>query len=75
MIYRRLEDHIFPRVTPDGFFVRFLKEFLLLTEAVVLKKGVLKNFAKFTGKHLYGSLFYNKVAACKPATLSKKRIR
>ena len=29
------------------------------------KKGVLKNFAKFAGKHLYQSLFFNKVAhAC-----------
>ena len=27
-----------------------------------LKKGVLKNFAKFTGKHLCHSLFFNKVA-------------
>ena len=27
-----------------------------------LKKGVLKNFAKFTGKHLCQSLFFNKVA-------------
>ena len=26
------------------------------------KKAVLKNFAKFTGKHLYQSLFFNKVA-------------
>ena len=26
------------------------------------KKGVLKNFAKFTGNHLYQSLFFNKVA-------------
>ena len=25
------------------------------------KKGVLKNFAKFTGKHLCESLFFNKV--------------
>ena len=28
---------------------------------VFCKKGVLKNFAKFTGKHLYRSLFFNKV--------------
>ena len=27
-----------------------------------IKKGVLKNFAKFTGKHLRQSLFFNKVA-------------
>ena len=25
-----------------------------------LRKGVLRNFAKFTGKHLYQSLFFNK---------------
>ena len=28
-----------------------------------VKKGVLKNFAKFTGKHLCQSLFFIKVAA------------
>ena len=26
------------------------------------KNGVLRNFAKFTGNHLYQSLFFNKVA-------------
>ena len=29
---------------------------------VFCKKGVLRNFAKLTGKHLYQSLFFNKVA-------------
>ena len=29
---------------------------------VFCKNGVLRNFAKFTGKHLYQSLFLNKVA-------------
>ena len=29
---------------------------------VFYKKRVLKNFAKFTGKHLCGSLFFNKIA-------------
>ena len=38
------------------------------------KKGVLKNFAKFTGKHLCQSLFFNKVASLRPTTLSKKRL-
>ena len=33
---------------------------------VFCKKGVLKNFTKFTGKHLYQSLFFNKVAGLKP---------
>ena len=27
-----------------------------------VKKGVLRNFTKFTGKHLCQSLFFNKVA-------------
>ena len=30
---------------------------------VFCKNGVLKNFAKFTGKHLYQSLFFNKGAS------------
>ena len=38
------------------------------------KKGVLRNFTKFAGKHLCQSLFFNKVAAPRPETLSKKRL-
>ena len=41
---------------------------------VFCKKGDLKNFAKFTGKHLCQSLFFNKVASLKPASLLKKRL-
>ena len=39
-----------------------------------MKKGVLKNFTKFTGKHLCQSLFFNKVAGLRPAALLKKRL-
>ena len=39
------------------------------------KKGVLKKFLKFTGKHMYQSLFLNKVAGLRSATLLKKRLR
>ena len=39
-----------------------------------LRKGVLRNFAKFTGKHLRQSLFFNKVAGLGPATLLKRRL-
>ena len=39
-----------------------------------VRKGVLRNFAKFTGKHLCQVLFYNKVAGPEPATLLKKRL-
>ena len=38
------------------------------------KKGVLTNFAKFTGKHMCQSLFFNKVADLRVATLLKKRL-
>ena len=37
-------------------------------------KGVLSNVAKFTGKRLCQSLFFNKVASLSPATLLKKRL-
>ena len=37
------------------------------------KKCVFKSFAKFTGKHLCQSLFFNKVAGLTPATLLKKK--
>ena len=38
------------------------------------KKGVLRNFTKFTEKHLCRSLFFSKVAGLRPATLLKKRL-
>ena len=41
---------------------------------VFCKKGVLKNFTEFTGKHLCQSPFFSKVAGLRPATLSKKRL-
>ena len=39
-----------------------------------IRKGVLRNFAKFTRKPLCQSLFLNKVAALRPETLLKKRL-
>ena len=38
-----------------------------------VRKSVLRNFAKITGKRLYQGLLFNKVAALRPATLLKKR--
>ena len=37
-------------------------------------KGVLRNFTKFTVKHLCQSLFFNKVAGLRSATLLKKSL-
>ena len=39
---------------------------------VFCRKGVLRNFAKFTEKHLCQSLFFNKVVGLRPDTLLKK---
>ena len=40
-----------------------------------MNKGVLKNLAKFTGKHLCWSRFLNKVTGLRPATSLKKRLQ
>ena len=40
---------------------------------VFCNKAVLRNFAKFIGKHLCQSLFFNKAASVRPATLLKRR--
>ena len=39
-----------------------------------VKKRVLRNFAKFTGKHLCQSLFFSRVAGQRPVTSLKKRL-
>ena len=41
---------------------------------VFCKKDVFKNFAKFTGKHLCQSFFFNRVFRSQPATFLKKRL-
>ena len=39
-----------------------------------VRKGILRNFEKLTGKHMCQSLFFNKVAGLRAATLLKKRL-
>ena len=50
----------------------------VLSEAAVqrcsVKRGLLRNFAKFTGKHLCQSHFFNKVAVMRSAAFLKKRL-
>ena len=41
---------------------------------VFCKKSALRKFSKFTGKHRWQSLFFNKVAGLRPATLLKNRL-
>ena len=42
-------------------------------QEVFCKKGILKNFAKFAGKHLFQSFFFNKVAGLALAIFLKQR--
>ena len=41
---------------------------------VFFKNGGLRNFPKFTGKHLSQNLFFNKVAGLRSVALLKKRL-
>ena len=49
-------------------------EFRSSRPEVFCKKGVLRKFTEFAGKHLCQSLFFNKFAGLKPATLLKMRL-
>ena len=49
----------------DEFFESLVKK---EDVEAVCRKGVLRNFATLTGKHLCQSLFFNKVAGLKSAT-------
>ena len=51
-----------------------LKYHLLYRSSRSVREGVLRNFAKFLGKHLCQSLFFSKVAALRPATLLQQRL-
>ena len=62
------------RLTIISFCFSCFEVFRRSRPEVLYKKGVLTDFAKFTGKHLCHSLFFNKVTALKPVTLLKKRI-
>ena len=51
-----------------------IKEVLFMELAEAATGGVLRNFAKLTGKDLCQGLFFNKVAGLRPAILFKKRL-
>ena len=55
------------------FFLKKFQHYRSSRPEVFYKKSVLRSSAKFTEKHLCQSLFFNKVAGLRPATLLKKR--
>ena len=71
MIYRYLILFLFPAKFESSNNSQGVRSSL---PKLFCEKGVLKNFAKFTGKHVCQSLFFNEVADLRPATLLKKRL-
>ena len=43
-----------------------INHYIAMSRPGSVKKGAFKNFAKFTGKHLCQSVFFNKVAGLRP---------
>ena len=48
----------------------FKKDWKAVARRCSLEKVFFRNFAKFTGKHLYQGLFFNKVAGLRPKKAS-----
>ena len=69
-----LVSKVYPRLKPDlsKIFHQRLQSYR--SRWCSIKKGIYKSFAKLTGKHLCQSLFFNKVARLRTATLLKKRL-
>ena len=63
------KSNIFKKTVEAVFWIsRFCRSSL---QRCSVKKGVLRNFAKLTGKHLWQSLFFNKVAGLWQETLTQ----
>ena len=79
MVVCLTENHDFNSHDIAGLYkitgaVVFIESQGQFSTAVFSRKVVLRNFAKFTGKHLHQSLFFKKVAGLRLATLLKKRL-
>ena len=79
--YFSYRSQVFLLISFLGIFFKLLELSRFITllyrssrPEVFCKKCVLENSAKFTELHLCQSLFFNKVAGLRPATLLKKRL-
>ena len=64
-IFKNIFFHRTPLVVASDYFL--LKSHRSSRPEVLCERGVLENFAKFTGKHLCQSLFFNKVRGLVPS--------
>ena len=61
-----------PAMTPQKFALQNLTKDRSSHRSCSLREGVLRNFAKFTRKHLCQGLFFNKVAGLEACNFIKK---
>ena len=66
------QKYLAPSLPPSLPYLRRWTE--AVAQRCFCKKGILRNFAKFTGKHLCQSLFFIKVPGLRPTTLLKKTL-
>ena len=69
-----IQDVIVCEIVVTLYSFKNIREFTSSCSKVFCKKGVLKNFANFTRKHLCQRLFFDKVAGLKPATWLKNSL-
>ena len=67
-------ENLCERVKKSVHFQKKVITYRSSRPVVFCKKGALRNFTKYSGKHLCQSLFFNKVLDLRPATLLKKRL-
>ena len=68
------QKNLFPATEKLFDWREMIKKIQKQPPEVFYKKDVLRNFPKFTGKHLCQSLCFNKVAGRRPTNLLKKEI-
>ena len=71
-VFYAFSSDIFPFKTTDIHYDNFETE--AVTQKCSVRKGVLGNFAKFTGKHLRQSLFFNKLAGAASNFIKKETL-
>ena len=74
-IFLSVTEILYDKVLISSFFIfQTSTTFRSIYRRCSVRIAVLRNFAKFTGKHLCQNLFFNKVAGLRPAPLLKKRL-
>ena len=71
-VFYAFSSDIFPFKTTDIHSDNFETE--AVTQKCSVRKGVLGNFAKFTGKHLRQSLFFNKLVGAASNFIKKETL-